>query len=252
MHVLCEKPLARTVDECQAIVQAAEESGRILVTGFNFRFYPSIRKAREFLRSGIIGELNHIKSYAGYLASDHSQPWIREVEVVGGGALRDNGIHLIDLTRHFLGEVAEVKGFVSNEVWGFAGCEDNGFALLRSPKGKIASLHASWTEWRGYRFLIEIYGTHGYIRASCYPMLTRLVWTENQDGRLHRKSHYFLKTHIMEHLRSYRWVVEQSLVQELEAFGAAIAGEPTELATGYDGMRAVEIAQSVSTESLGR
>jgi hypothetical protein len=83
-------------------------------------------------------------------------------------------------------------------------------------------------------------------------MLTRLVWTENQDGRLHRKSHYFLKTHIMEHLRSYRWVVEQSLVQELEAFGAAIAGEPTELATGYDGMRAVEIAQSVSTESLGR
>jgi len=245
-HVLCEKPLARTPDECRRILHAAEKNSLFVGTGFNYRFYPSICKAREILKSGIIGELDHIRSYAGYSAADHSQPWIREVEVVGGGTLRDNGIHLIDLTRNFLGEVVEVKGFASNSVWGFNHCEDNGFALLRNQAGKIASLHASWTEWRGYRFLIEIYGTHGSIHASCFPMLTRLVWSKHPGSRTHRRINLFPSIHFMEHLRSYRWVVEQSLIQELRAFHRAIIGEKTELATGYDGMRAVEIAHAIS------
>ncbi|NIP76479.1 MAG: Gfo/Idh/MocA family oxidoreductase, partial [Xanthomonadales bacterium] len=64
-HVLCEKPLARNPQECQAMVAAALRSDRTLATGFNYRFYPSIRKARELLDSGIIGELDHIRSYAG-------------------------------------------------------------------------------------------------------------------------------------------------------------------------------------------
>ncbi len=245
-HVLCEKPLARTPDECRNIVAAAESSDRFLATGFNYRFYPSFKKAREFLDSGIIGELDHIRSYAGYSATDHNQPWIHDIEVVGGGALRDNGIHLIDLTRYFLGEVAEVKGFASNTVWGFEGCEDNGFALLRSQTGKIATVHASWTEWRRYKFILEIYGNRGCITASCFPMRTQVVYSEKGNGRQHRKNHFFPKTFFMEHLRSYRWVVEQSLAQELEAFHGAIRGEKTYLATGHDGMRTVEIAHTAA------
>jgi predicted dehydrogenase len=80
--------------------------------------------------------------------------------------MQRNGIHIIDLTRYFLGEVAEVKGYASDSVWGFPGCEDNGFALLKSPWGHIASLQASWSEWRGYRFYIDVYGTRGFVRAS--------------------------------------------------------------------------------------
>src|SRR5581483_1093623 len=55
-HVLCEKPLARTPDECRQMMYAAEKAGRFLATGFNYRFYPSILKAREFLDAGLIGE----------------------------------------------------------------------------------------------------------------------------------------------------------------------------------------------------
>jgi len=248
-HVLCEKPLARTTEECRQILEAAEQSNRLLATGFNYRFYPSIQKARTLLDAGVIGELDHIRSYSGYSAANHSHPWLHDAEVTGGGALRDNGIHLIDLTSYFLGGVAEVKGFNSNSVWGFKGCEDNGFALLRSPAGKVAILQASWTEWRKYSFRIEIYGTRGCIRTSCFPMLTEVVWAAQPGGRTRRKMHFFPMTHLWEHLRSYRWVVIQSFVKELEAFSRAIRGEPTVLATGQHGLRAVEIAEEVSQSS---
>ncbi len=245
-HVLCEKPLARTPDECRKVLKAAEESGRFLATGFNYRFYPSIQKAQALLNAGVIGELDHIRGYSGYSAADHSHPWLHDADVMGGGALRDNGIHLIDLTRYFLGEVDEIKGFASNSVWGFKGCEDNGFALFRSPSGNVASLQASWTEWRGYRLLIEIYGTRGCIRAWCFPMVTQVIWAQERGGRTRRKTHLFPMTHIWERLRSYRWVVTQSFVQELQAFSRAIRAESTEGATGRDGLRAVEIAHAVS------
>jgi predicted dehydrogenase len=245
-HVLCEKPLARTPEECMKIVEAAEKGSRLLATGFNYRFYPSIRKARALLDSGIIGDLDHIRSYTGYSARDHDHEWLHDLRVMGGGALRDNGIHLIDLTAYFLGEVSQVKGFSSNSVWGFEGCEDNGFILLRSAKGKIASFQASWSEWRGYRFLIEIYGTRGCIRAFCFPMLTQVIWSNERGGRTRRRTHYFPMSHIAEHLFSYQRIVIQSFIQEFQAFLRALRGEPTLLATGRDGLRAIEIAHAVS------
>jgi predicted dehydrogenase len=244
-HVLCEKPLGRTPVECREIIRAAERAGRFLATGFNYRFYPSIRKARALLEAGVIGELDHVRAFSGYSAAAHSHPWLHDPAVMGGGALRDNGIHLIDLTRYFLGEVSEVKGFASDSVWRFAGCEDNGFAIFRSPEGRVATLHASWTEWRGYRFLIEIYGTRGCIRAWCFPMLVQLTQGGPPSGRMARKHYVFPLTQIAERLLSYRWLVTQSFVLELDAFARAVTGEPTSLATGRDGLRSVEIAHAV-------
>lgn len=247
-HVLCEKPLARTPDECQAMLMAAEQNNRFLATGFNYRFYPSIQKARELFDSGIIGELDHIRSYTGYSAADHDHAWLHDVGVMGGGALRDNGIHLTDLTCYFLGDVAEVKGFGSNHVWGFEGCEDNGLALLRSSKGRIASIHASWNEWRGYILRIELYGTLGCIRAWCFPMICEVVWAGERGGKTRRRRHLFPRVHLMEKIKSYRWVVVQSFVQEIEAFAQAVNGETSRVATGFDGLQAVEIARIATGE----
>jgi predicted dehydrogenase len=241
-HVLCEKPLARTPDECRAMIEAAARTGRFLATGFNYRFYPSILKARELLDSGIIGELDHIRSYTGYSADDHNHPWLHDVSIMGGGALRDNGIHLLDLTLYFLGEPGEVKGYGTNAVWGFEGCEDNGFALVRGTSGKIATIHASWTEWRGYRLLVELYGERGCIRAWCFPMMTQVVWAERRGGPTQRKRHLFPRVHVMEKLKSYRWVVVESFVLEHRAFVAAARGEKSPIATGLDGLHAVDVA----------
>lgn len=249
-HVLCEKPLARTVEECKAMNEAATRNGRILATGFNYRFYPSILKARELLDSGIIGELDHIRSYAGYTAKDHNHDWLHDETTMGGGALRDNGIHLLDLTHYFLGDVQEVKGLSSNSVWGFQGCEDNGFLLLKSTKGVIASLQASWTEWRGYRFLIELYGTRGCIRTWCFPIMTQVLWSNVVGGPMRKKTHFFPKTFLFEHLKSYRWVVTESFKKEFDALSLTIKGQDTVLASGKDGLISVEIAQAISQEDI--
>jgi predicted dehydrogenase len=241
-HVLCEKPLARTLDECETMVAAASRSGRFLATGFNYRFYPSIVKARELLDSGLIGPLDHVRSYTGYSAQDHNHAWLHDVAIMGGGALRDNGIHLIDLTLHFLGELDEVKGYGSSAVWGFDGCEDNGFALVKSVEGRVASIHASWTEWRGYKLLVELYGERGCIRAWCFPMMTQVVWAETRGGATRKRRYLFPRVHLMEKLKSYRWVVVESFVREHREFVAAARGERSSVATGLDGLRALSVA----------
>ena len=241
-HVLCEKPLARTPAECRRMVEAAQRTGKRLATGFNYRFYPSFRKARELLDSGMIGELDHIRSYGGYSATSHNQPWVHDAATVGGGALRDIGIHLIDLTRDFLGDVASVQGKATGRVWKYPGCEDNGFALLTSSAGNLASVHASWTEWRRYQFRVEIYGSRGFIRATCFPMMTQVGWTAETGGRVQSRTDWFPRVALGEKLKSYRWVVVESFVEELEAFVRYVRGEPSRVATGADGLRAVEIA----------
>lgn len=176
-HVLCEKPLARSPAEGRAMVETAERVDRLLATGFNYRFYPAIATARRVLDSGRIGQLDHIRSFDGHPGgAEFTHPWVHDPAVMGGGALLDNGMHIVDLTRYFLGEVAEVQGFTTEHVWHFDRCEDNAFALLRSTDGKVATLQASWSEWRSYRFWIEIYGTLGCIRASYPPMLTQVLW----------------------------------------------------------------------------
>jgi predicted dehydrogenase len=250
-HVLCEKPLARNPDECRQILDVAGRTDRLLATGFNYRFYPAIVKAREIVDSGLIGELDHIRSFAGHPGgSEFTQTWVHNVEVMGGGTLLDNGIHIIDLTRYFLGEVDEVKGYATDHVWNFPGCEDNGFALLKSPPGKIAYLQASWSEWRGYRFFIEIYGKRGCVRASYPPMLTQVVRQDERGNRAHRKIHLFPKFQIIERLRSPRWTAIQSFMQELSGFVDTARGEKTPNGLGLDGLRSVQIAHAVYRSSL--
>jgi predicted dehydrogenase len=248
-HVLCEKPLARTPAECRAMVDAASRSGRVLATGFNYRFYPSFALARDYLSRGAIGELSHVRSYGGYSATGHNQPWVHDAQVVGGGALHDIGIHLIDLTRSFLGGVDDVVRFDRGAVWNYPDCEDNGFLLMRSPTGVIASLHASWTEWGRYQFLIELVGTRGRMRVSCFPMRLELLQSDAPGGRTKPTVHRFPGVMLGEHLRSYRWVVTRSFSAELAAFADRIAGRPSLCATGADGLRALEIALGTSADA---
>lgn len=241
-HVLCEKPLARSTEECQRMIEAAQSSGRTLSTGFNFRFYPSVLKARELFDSGAIGRLDHIRAYTGYSAKTHNLDWLHDVNVMGGGSLRDNGIHLIDVVCYFLGDPVDVQGYATSGVWNFPGCEDNGFALLRNAAGNVATLQASWTEWSGYKFAVEIYGTEGCIRLRCFPMITELIRVGPAADRSERRKFYFAKANLMEHLKSYRWIVVESFIQEFDEFRAAIEGRNTAIASAQDGLRSVEVA----------
>ena len=118
-HVLCEKPLAPTVDACFGLLQTAQRHGLTLATGFNQRYFPAIKFVKHTVQSGEIGDLSFVRAFTGHTGlSEFQQPWMHEKGAIGGGALMDNGLHLIDLIDDILGEVNEVFGLAGGSVWG--------------------------------------------------------------------------------------------------------------------------------------
>ncbi|MEV6162898.1 Gfo/Idh/MocA family oxidoreductase [Streptomyces sp. NPDC052052] len=109
-HVLCEKPLANTVAEAEAMAEAAERAaarGQVAMVGFNYRRVPAIAYARQMIAGGRIGTLRHVR--ATYLQDwlvDPESPltWRLERERAGSGALGDLGAHIVDLAQYLAGE----------------------------------------------------------------------------------------------------------------------------------------------------
>lgn len=246
-HVLCEKPLASTVEDCRAIVKTAQQCERILATGYNYRFYPAIVKAKELIRDGKIGEIISVKSFAGHPGGlEFTHQWVHDPKVMGGGALMDNGTHLADLMLYFLdSEPLETHGFSSSRVWNFGRSEDNGYILTRTAEGRVGTLHASWSEWKGYHFDVEISGTKGSIALKYPPMMT--VYTErppDNSKKGKRRIFIFPLMQIRERLRSYRWTLEQSFIAEQTDFMRRVQKQEGVGASGLDGLRAVELVNA--------
>lgn len=184
-HVLVEKPAARNFAEIEPILPAARQSGVVVKVGFNHRFHPAFLKAREIVNSGVLGPLMFIRArygHGGRLGME--KEWRGNPQIAGGGEMLDQGVHLIDLSRWFLGEFSQVSGRVATFFWDWP-VEDNGFALLTTPAGQVAWLHASCTEWKN-TFSFEIYGrtgklhieglggSYGVERLSHYQMLPQM------------------------------------------------------------------------------
>ena len=249
-HVICEKPLSNSVESCQRMLGTATRTGKTLATGFNQRYFPAIRFVKETTDSGLIGELDHVRAFAGHTGlSEFSAPWMYDKKVIGGGALMDVGIHMIDLTRYLLNEVDEVYGIATGNIWNVDQNEDNGYALMRSPQGKVATLHATWSEWKGYRFHIEAYGTKGMARAYYAPMMSMAIYLEG-SGKRRRKRNFYPMNILQEKLHGWTWTVVKCFQQEIDDFVRLCQGQPGTIADGYAGFRAVEIANAIyrSTE----
>jgi predicted dehydrogenase len=164
-HVLCEKPLARTVTEAERMVSTARESGVVLKCGFNLRHHPVMAQLRAWVDQSAIGELYYVRARYGIGGREgYDQEWRANSDVSGGGQLMDQGIHLLDLARWFLGDFSEISGSLQTYFW-VAPLEDNAFALLRTADGKAAALHASWTQWKPL-FSFELTGRDGYATAE--------------------------------------------------------------------------------------
>lgn len=165
-HVLCEKPLARTADEAGRIVQAARSAKRILKTGFNYRQMAHIRKAQELIKAQAIGAPYFLRSRYGHGGRPgYERHWCTDADLSGGGVLQEQGIHIVDLVRLFLGEPCAVLAETSKYFWAFPDVEDNCFCLFKTPTGQMAQLHVSWTQWKNI-LEIEIFGRDGYIRLE--------------------------------------------------------------------------------------
>jgi predicted dehydrogenase len=164
-HVLVEKPAARNVAELLSVMSAVAKHDVKVHVGFNHRYHRSMRKAREIVDAGDLGELMFVRGRYGHGGRiGYDKEWRADPALSGGGELIDQGPHLIDLTRWFLGEIVEVQGFAQNYFWDMP-VEDNGFMLLKTDKKRAALLHVSCTEWKNL-FSMEIYGKLGKLDLS--------------------------------------------------------------------------------------
>jgi predicted dehydrogenase len=164
-HLLVEKPAARTTQELLPVMIAAEKKCIKVHVGFNHRYHRSLRKAKEIFDSGALGELMFIRARYGHGGRiGYDKEWRANPALSGGGELIDQGPHLIDLSRWFLGDFTEVQGFAHTYYWDMQ-VDDNGFMLLKTEKKQTAFLHASCTEWKNL-FSMEIYGRDGKLDLS--------------------------------------------------------------------------------------
>ena len=164
-HALVEKPAARSVLELAPVIAEAEQQNIKVHVGFNHRYHRSLQKAKEIVDSEVLGELMFIRARYGHGARlGYDQEWRADPKLSGGGELIDQGPHLVDLSRWFLGDFSMVQGFAHTFYWNMA-VDDNGFMLLKTPKQQVAFLHASCTEWKNL-FSMEIYGKGGKLDLS--------------------------------------------------------------------------------------
>lgn len=164
-HVLVEKPAARHVNDLDGLAELAKKKGVLVRVGFNHRYHRAFRKAREIVDSGALGPLMFLRARYGHGGrTGYDKEWRAKPAISGGGELIDQGIHLIDLARWFLGDFVEVDGYAHTYFWQMP-VDDNAFLLLKTVGKQVAFLHACCTEWKNI-FSFEIYGRDGKLHIE--------------------------------------------------------------------------------------
>ncbi len=176
-HILCEKPLARTVKEAAAMLEAANKAGVKHLVSFNYRYVPALRQAYELIHSGKLGQIFHFRAvYLQEWIIDPSFPlvWRLDKARAGSGALGDLGAHIIDLARWLVGEPRRLSAMERTFVkerplpdgsgMGKVGVDDAFVSLFDFENGAIGTLEASrFCAGRKNHEVIEINGEKGSI-----------------------------------------------------------------------------------------
>ena len=166
-HVLCEKPLAITTDDCLLIVREAERAGVVLAVAYYRRFYPVAERLKAVVESGRLGSLTSASLVSHALfhprreesGADPRTSWRTRLDTAGGGSLNDVGSHRIDLLFWLLGAARSVSAMIERvEAW-YEG-EDQANVTIRFANGAIAQLDQSWCT-RAPRDSFAVFGTEG-------------------------------------------------------------------------------------------
>jgi predicted dehydrogenase len=248
-HVVCEKPLGLTAVESYEIWKEAERAGVRHLCGFNYRFVPAVRLARELLEAGELGEVVHFR--ARYLQSSgwEADPklWRFDRAQAGTGALGDLGAHVIDLARYLVGEIASVSARVRTIVPGRE-VDDHFVATVEFESGVVGTLEASRLA-RGHANsnAFEVNGSQGSLAFD----VERLNELEVADAKSFRRvlvtepSHPYLR-HWWPPGHVIGW--GDTFVNELGYLLEAIAGEHEvgpHGATFEDGYRCAEVVEAI-------
>ncbi|URN94843.1 MAG: Gfo/Idh/MocA family oxidoreductase [Candidatus Pristimantibacillus lignocellulolyticus] len=187
-HVLVEKPMAVTDAEAAAMIEATTANNVKLMVGHNQRFVPAHEKAKEILKSGILGKVLTFRTSFGHPGPDSwsidgADSWFFRKEEAIMGAMGDLGVHKSDLIRWMLDdEVSEIAAFVGTLDKKDTESDDNSSCILRMKSGAIGTLVASWTYYKGEDNSTVLWCENGVMRVCTDPIDDVIV--ELRDGTI--------------------------------------------------------------------
>lgn len=237
IHVMSEKPLATTVEDAQAMIDACRASGVKLMTAFPMRFSAPAIQVQQVVQSGALGQVYGCNTTnQGQLPRLHTaypRGWFVDKTLAGGGAAADHTVHVADLLRWYFGsEVVEVYAELNDIFWPDEGVnvETGGMVMLTFENGAFASIDCSWSKpanyptWGG--LTMDIVAENGLVTLDPFKQVMSVYGQDDQKP-------YW----------SY-WGSDanQAMVNE---FAAAIREDCDPAITGYDGYKAVEIVAAV-------
>jgi myo-inositol 2-dehydrogenase/D-chiro-inositol 1-dehydrogenase len=227
-HIFCEKPLALSLDEADKALASVEKAGVKLQVGYNRRFDPSFRRARELLQHGVIGNLHLVRITS-------RDPDIPNVEYLRtcGGLFFDTTSHDFDMMRYLTADEAEeifaVGGELIDPKLRELGDIDTAVVLLRLRSGAFGIVENSRRAAYGYDQRVELFGSGGMIEVMNH--LCDQTVLSNKDGRHLARNKWFFQ-------ERYR----ESFVNEIFSFFACIKEDKEPEVTGFDGRMAIAMA----------
>ena len=193
-HVLCEKPMAVTLEQCEAMVEAAERNGKILMIGHNQRFAAAHQEARRLIQDGAIGKVLSFETKFGHGGPEFwtktPDTWFFHKSQAAFGVMADLGIHKTDLMHYLLGEpIVKVQAIMNTLDKRYPDgtlidVDDNSFCFYQTESGVTGIMHVSWTFYGNEKNSTVIYGTKGVLR--CYDDETNALIWERKDGGIVR------------------------------------------------------------------
>jgi predicted dehydrogenase len=160
-HVLCEKPIARSVEDAEAMIAACAAAGARLMVGQVVRFFPEYARIKTVLDEGTLGPIGLVRSSRVGSSPGLTRAWIGDL-ALSGGVVVDLMIHELDTLRWYFGDLARV--FAHGLSYSpYQATADHAQALLRFESGVVAHVEASWAH-AAFRTTLEIAGEHGIVR----------------------------------------------------------------------------------------
>jgi predicted dehydrogenase len=167
-HVLCEKPMALSVVECERMIAAARSHGVRLGVAYYRHHYPVVRRLRELLASGGIGRpvLAEMQAFEPFdVPPDHPRAWFLRKAEAGGGPMFDFGCHRVEVLLDLLGPADEVRGLLANVRFAERDVEDTAVVHLRFRSGALALLTVTHAAFEP-RDTFDVYGSEGSAHAA--------------------------------------------------------------------------------------
>ena len=192
-HVLCEKPMAATVAECEAMVEAAERSGKYLMIGHNQRLAKAHATARKLIDEGIIGKIISFRTTFGHPGPETwsvdpgLDTWFFDKSRAAMGAMADLGIHKTDLIQFLTSQkVVRVTAHVTTLDKRYAngeliGVDDNAYCIYEMSGGAVGTMTASWTYYGAEDNSTVLYGTKGTMRIYDDPAMAIKVYMADRS-----------------------------------------------------------------------